>query len=75
MVKEEVEEESACGGWGGTLTLVQAIEDQVELLLRGLAVVLLPALATLAPQHHQLPLLPAQRRKMGDLHHDGAGGG
>lgn len=63
-------------GVGGqqTLTLVQAVEDQVKLLLRGLAVVLLPALAALAAQDHQLPLPPPQRRKVGDLHHHGAGG-
>lgn len=63
-------------GWSlGTLTLVQAVEDQVELLLRVLALMLLPAVATLAAQDHQLPLPPPQRRKVGDLHDDRSGGG
>lgn len=58
-----------------TLTLVHAVQDQVELLLRVLAVMLLPALPSLTPQDHQLPLLPPQGSKVGDLHDHRAGGG
>lgn len=58
-----------------TLTLIHAVQNQVELLLRVLAVMLLPALPILTPQDHQLPLLPPQGSKVGDLHNHWADGG
>lgn len=73
------EREGGGGGggerWGGTLTLVHVVEEQVELLLRLLAVMLLPALTALTAQDHQLPLASPQGRKVGDLHDDGPGEG
>lgn len=54
-------------------TLVHAVEDLVELVLRVLTAVLLPAVPALAAQHHQLPLLPAKGSEVRDLHDDGPG--
>ena len=50
------------------LTLVHAVEYLVQLLFCELVVVLLPALPRLTAQDHQLPLLPPERSKVGDLH-------
>lgn len=56
------------------LTLIHAVEDLVELLLGVLTVVLLPALSSLTPEDHQLPLLPPEGSEVGDLHDHRTGG-
>ena len=50
------------------LTLVHAIEYEVELLLCVFTVVFPPALPRLAPQDDQLPLCSPQGSKVGDFH-------